>query len=198
MDWIPSTGPVVIAMNHRSLLDGPLLFGFVSRPANCLVKHEAFTPWLAPLLRAAGQIPVRRDIVDARAVRLCLRILHAGGLVGVFPEGTRGRGLVETARPGVGYLALRTGATVIPVACAGTAEMAHRRSWRRPTAVLLAGAPIVVNRWPADRPLKRSVAATQTEVIRAALATLVGIADDLCARHSRAAVTGPTRERTHD
>lgn len=194
---IPPTGPVLLAVNHRSLLDGPVLFGAVDRPVNCLVKVEAFTPWLGPLLRSSGQISVRRDGGDAPAVRLCLRILCAGGIVGIFPEGSRGHGLVETAKPGVGYLALRTGATVIPVACAGTSEMAHRRNWRRPPAELLFGEPIVMDRWPDGRVLKRGVAAAATEGIRVALAALVAVADELRAGRGRGRAT-TTTERARD
>ena len=81
-----------------------------------------------------------------------MRTLRAGGVVGIFPEGTRGHGLVETAKPGVGYLALRSGATVIPVACSGTPDMAHRRSRRRPPAVLLLKVPTLPGGSPAGRP----------------------------------------------
>lgn len=175
---VPRDGPVLLAMHHRSMLDGVLLFGAVERPVSCLVKVEAFTPWLGPLLVSAGQIPVRRQVVDARAVRLCLRTLGAGGVVGIFPEGTRGPGRVETAKPGVGYLALRTGATVVPVACTGTAEMAHRHGPRRPPTVLRFGAPIVLGRWPDSRVLNRAVVAEATESIRRDLAALVAAADD--------------------
>ncbi|MDQ2748556.1 MAG: lysophospholipid acyltransferase family protein [Pseudonocardiales bacterium] len=192
---IPATGPVLFAVNHRSLLDGPLLFGAVRRPVSCLVKAEAFTPWLGPLLRSAGQIPVRRDGGDAPAVRLCLRILHRGGIVGIFPEGTRGHGLAESARPGVGYLGLRSGATVIPVACSGTSEMAHRRSWRRPPSVLLFGEPIAMDRWPDGQVLTVGVAAAATEGIRVALAALVAIADELQASRGRATTTLTERAR---
>jgi 1-acyl-sn-glycerol-3-phosphate acyltransferase len=195
---IPDTGPVLLAVNHRSLLDGPLLFGALGRPVSCLVKVEAFTPWVGPLLRSSGQIPVRRDGGDAPAVRLCLRILRAGGIVGIFPEGMRGHGLVETAKPGVGYLALRSGATVIPVACSGTSEMAHRRGWRRPPAVLLFGEPIVMDRWPDGRVLKRGVAAAATEGIRVAVAALVADADELRADRKRGWAATTTTERARD
>jgi len=174
---VPATGPVLFAVNHRSLLDGVLVFGAVQRPVSCLVKSEAFTPRVGPLLRRAGQIAVRREVVDPGAVRSCVLILRAGGVVAIFPEGTRGHGRVETAKPGVGYLALRTGATVIPVACAGTAEMAHRRTPRRPPAVLRFGTPIEIDRWPDDRPLNRALVAAATEGIRVALAGLVAVVD---------------------
>lgn len=197
LNAVPNSRPVLLAVNHRSLLDGPLLFGAVRRPVSCLVKVEAFTGLMGPLLRSSGQIPVRRDGGDAPAVRLCLRILRAGGVVGIFPEGTRGHGLVETAKPGVAYLALRTGATVIPVACSGTSEMAHRHGWRRPPAVLLFGEPIVLDRWPDRRPLKRGVAAAATEDIRIALAALVAVADELRAGRERGRLT-TTTERARD
>jgi 1-acyl-sn-glycerol-3-phosphate acyltransferase len=194
---VPDSGPVLLAVNHRSLLDGPLLFGALRRPVSCLVKVEAFTPTMGGLLRSSGQIPVHRDGADAAAVRLCLRILRSGGIVGIFPEGSRGHGLVDTAKPGVGYLALRSGATVIPVACSGTSELAHRHGWRRPPAVLLFGEPIVANRWPDGQVLKRGIAASATEGIRAALAALVTVADELRAGRGRGRAT-TTTERARD
>lgn len=172
-ELVPDTGAVVLAVNHRSLLDGPLVFGFVQRPVNCLVKAEAFTPRMRPLLRSAGQIPVVRDAIDPAPVRLCLDIVRAGGVLGIFPEGTRGDGQVRTAKPGVGYLALRSGATVVPVACVGTYEMTHRRGGRRAAVRLQFGAPIAVERVPDRRPLNRLLVAATTERIRAALADLV-------------------------
>lgn len=170
---VPDHGPVVLAVNHRSMLDGPLLFGFVQRPVTCLVKAEAFTPRMAPVLLAAGQIPVVRETVDPRPIRICLEVLRAGGVVGIFPEGTRGDGLVHTAKPGVGYFALRSGATVIPVALTGTFEMARRRTARRPEVRMVFGSPLQVERYPDDRPLNRRTVAATAERIRAELADLV-------------------------
>lgn len=195
---VPANGPVLLAANHRSLLDGPMLFGYVPRPVSCLVKAEAFTPRLGPLLRSSGQIAVHRDIVDVRAVRLCLRILRAGGVVGIYPEGTRGHGRVDTAKPGVGYLALRTGATVVPVACSGTPEMAHRRTRSRPRAAMLFGTPIEVDRWPDDRLLNRVVVADKTEVIRAELAALVAVADGTRTGRVRIGTVGIGDGQAHD
>lgn len=173
LDHIPSTGPVIIAVNHRSALDGPLLFGLIGRPVNFLVKVEAFTPRMGPVLRGAGQIPLTRTQVDAAAIRLGVQILRAGGVLGIFPEGSRGDGLVRTARPGVGYFALRSGAEVVPVACHGTDGMTHRHTLRRPSARLVAGAPIAVARYPDARPLNKHVVAVVAERIRVALADLV-------------------------
>jgi 1-acyl-sn-glycerol-3-phosphate acyltransferase len=173
LEQIPATGPVVLAANHRSLLDGPLLFGFVDRPVNCLVKAEAFRGPIGPILRAAGQIPVRRGAVDPAPVRLGVRILRAGGVLGVFPEGSRGDGRARSARPGVGYFALRSGASVMPVACLGTETLVRLRGPSRRAVQLIVGAPIPIERVPDRQPLNRGLVSQTTEQIRVALAALV-------------------------
>jgi 1-acyl-sn-glycerol-3-phosphate acyltransferase len=172
MDQLPMSGGVVLAVNHRDFLDGPLLFGYLRRPVSFLVKTEAYTPRATPLLVSTGQIPVVRDRPDVVAVRMALQLLHAGGVVGVFPEGTRGDGFVRTARPGVGYFALRTGALVVPVACHGTDQLKHRRL-RRPTVRISVGAPIDLGRTPASQRVSRQQMLAATEQVRVALADLV-------------------------
>jgi 1-acyl-sn-glycerol-3-phosphate acyltransferase len=175
LEFIPVRGPVVLAVNHRSFVDGPLVFGFVQRVVSSLVKDEAFRAMggrAGRMLVAAGQIPVRRGQLDPAPVRLALRILADGGVVGVFPEGTRGAGFVLAARPGVGYLALRTGATVVPLAISGSAELIHRRSLR-PQVLMRFGQPLT---FPAPEPgmiLRRAQWLAATEVVRAKLADLV-------------------------
>lgn len=176
LEHIPATGGVVLAINHRSMLDGPLVFGFVPRPVSCLVKAEAFESRLRPILVNSGQIPVVRDAVDPRPVRLCLDIVRAGGIIGVYPEATRGDGLVRHAKPGVGWFALHSGAPVVPVAVTGTYEMTHR-GIRRPVATLTVGEPIRVGKHPDGVPLNRRVVAEVTEDIRGRLAALVARAD---------------------
>jgi 1-acyl-sn-glycerol-3-phosphate acyltransferase len=172
LDRVPAGGPLVLAVNHRDFLDGPLVFGFVPRPVNFLVKVEAFTPRAAPFLRGTGQIPVVRRRPDVVAVRLALRILRGGGVVGVFPEGTRGDGLVRTAKPGVGYFAVRTGAAVVPVACHGTDTLKTRRL-RRPYVRITFGPPLRFDRVPDGRRVPRTLMLEATEQVRATLAGLV-------------------------
>jgi 1-acyl-sn-glycerol-3-phosphate acyltransferase len=173
---VPATGGVILAINHRSMLDGPLVFGFVPRPVSCLVKAEAFETRMRTILVNAGQIPVVRDTVDPRPVRLCLEIVRNDGVIGVYPEGSRGDGLVRTAKPGVGWFALRSGAPVVPVAVTGTYEMTHRRV-RRPVASLTIGQPMYFDRHPDDKPLNRRTVAGVTEQVRSRLADLVAAAD---------------------
>ena len=169
---VPPSGGIVLAVNHRDFLDGPLLFGFLGRPVSFLVKIEAYTPRATPFLDGTGQIPVRRDGMDVAAVRYCLRLLRAGGVIGVFPEGARGDGLVQTAKPGVGYFALRTGAVVLPVACHGTDTLKHRR-WRRPSVRITVGDPIDLGRTPDGQRVTRRRMVAATEQVRVALADLV-------------------------
>jgi 1-acyl-sn-glycerol-3-phosphate acyltransferase len=183
---VPTSGSVILAVNHRSLMDGPLLFGFVGRAVSCLVKAEAFTPLggrAGRLLVEAAQIPVNRGLIDPAPIRLVLDILNAGGVVGIFPEGTRGDGRVRRARPGVGYFALRTGATVVPIAIHGSADLTHRRHIRRPSVTMTVGESMRLSRGPADRPtiLNRGQWLAATEAVRTRLGELVAATDPLAA-----------------
>lgn len=116
---VPRTGPVVLAANHVTLLDGPLLVGASPRPLHVLVKAEMFRGPVGLVLRGAGQIPVDRTM-GRPALQSALGVLRRGDAVGIFPEGTRGRGTVEQVRAGAAWLAVHGGAPVVPVAILGT------------------------------------------------------------------------------
>lgn len=118
-DRVPASGPVVLAANHVTLLDGPLLLGVAPRGLHILVKHEMFRGPVGAVLRAAGQIPVDRTM-GRPALQAALGVLRRGDAVGIFPEGTRGRGTVEQVRAGAAWLAVHGGAPVVPVAILGT------------------------------------------------------------------------------
>lgn len=123
---VPADGPVILASNHTGWLDGPLLTVLSPRPVHALTKQEMFAGRLGPVLRAAGQIPLDRFGADPSAVKSCLRVLRDGGVVGIFPEGTRGAGEFDVFHHGVTYLALASGAPVVPVTQVGTrARGAH-------------------------------------------------------------------------
>lgn len=119
-DLVPDRGPVLFASNHLGFLDGPVLVGVAPRFVHCLVKREMFRGPAGMVLRAVEQIPVDRRRGDRAALGAALQVLAAGGAVGVFPEGRRGRGDVGEVRKGIAWLALRSGAPVVPVACLGT------------------------------------------------------------------------------
>lgn len=121
-EHLPRSGPVLVAGNHTGFLDGPIVFMMLPRPSHFLVKSELYSgPW-ARVLEFARQIPVHRGTPDRTALRRALDVLGADGVLGVFPEGTRGEGRLETVQHGIGYLALRAGCPVVPVVCTGTAE----------------------------------------------------------------------------
>jgi 1-acyl-sn-glycerol-3-phosphate acyltransferase len=117
---VPATGPVILASNHLGVLDGPTLWCFAPRFVHALIKREMFTGKVARGLRAVGQIPIERNEVDPYAVRTALRVLRDGNALAIYPEGTRGAGDFARIKNGVAYLALATGAPVVPVACIGT------------------------------------------------------------------------------
>ena len=116
---VPAAGPVIFAGNHISFLDGPVMFGASPRAMHILVKKEMFTGFLGRVLRASGQLAVDRS-GDRAALLHGKDVLDAGRCVGILPEGTRGSGEASDINNGVAWLALNSGATVVPVAILGT------------------------------------------------------------------------------
>jgi 1-acyl-sn-glycerol-3-phosphate acyltransferase len=121
-DHVPRSGPALLVSNHVGLLDGPLMAAFAPRPVHALTKKEMFVGATGRFLVAMGQVPLSRHEIDVAAVKRCVRVLRDGGVVGIYPEGTRGDGLVHVFHPGAAYLALVTGAPVVPMAVFGTRE----------------------------------------------------------------------------
>jgi 1-acyl-sn-glycerol-3-phosphate acyltransferase len=119
---IPAQGPLILAGNHAHNIDGPMLIGTSPRPLHFLVKKEAFVGPLDPFLRAIGQIEVDRGGADRTAIARALGVLEHGGVLGIFPEGTRGGAEFAELRAGLAYFALRSGAPVVPVAVLGSAR----------------------------------------------------------------------------
>ncbi|WP_374454955.1 lysophospholipid acyltransferase family protein [Nocardioides sp.] len=119
-EHVPAEGGVILAANHVGVIDGPLLAIFAPRPVHALTKQEMFAGRLGGFLHAAGQIPLDRYAADPAAIRTCLRVVRDGGVAGIFPEGTRGDGLLGRFHHGAAYLALVTGAPVVPVTMIGT------------------------------------------------------------------------------
>lgn len=117
---VPRRGRLILACNHMGYLDGPLVFWRTPRRVHTLVKESMFDSSLGFGLRKVGQIRVDRYHPDPLAVKQCLGLLERDGVVSVFPEGARGRGDAAAIQGGAAYLALVTGAPVLPVACLGT------------------------------------------------------------------------------
>ena len=122
---IPRRGPVIFAPNHQSHLDPPLVGTDMDRITWFMAKEELFSPPLWGLLmRHLHGFPVKRHTADRAALRNALLILDRGETVTVFPEGERSRdGRLKPAELGVGMIALKSRAPVIPVALIGTGEI---------------------------------------------------------------------------
>ncbi|MFE7134282.1 lysophospholipid acyltransferase family protein [Streptomyces sp. NPDC057638] len=123
---VPAAGPVILAVNHSHVIDGPMLMGTAPRPVHFLIKKEAFIGPLDPFLLGIGQLKVDRESTDRAAVTGALGVLENGGVLGIFPEGTRGEGDFASLRAGLAYFAVRGGAPIVPVAVLGGGERKGR------------------------------------------------------------------------
>jgi 1-acyl-sn-glycerol-3-phosphate acyltransferase len=121
---LPTDGPVIIVANHLSFIDSVLLMFALPRPVSFLGKAEytehRFTRWL---FCGAGMIPIRRENPNdlVRAFEQVGEVLSDGGVVALFPEGTRSRdGRLHRGHSGAAHLALTSGAPLVPVGILGT------------------------------------------------------------------------------
>lgn len=174
---IPADGAVVVIANHSAFVDGPLLYGLLGRRAVFLVKHDVFHGVLGEFLTRVGQLPVRRGEAERAPLLAAVRVLRGGGVVGVFPEGSRGVGDVASARQGAAWLARATGAVVLPVACRGTRRPQHGRRFR-PRVDVLVGEPVVISAGSGGPAGRRAALGDATERIRGELAALVAELDE--------------------
>jgi 1-acyl-sn-glycerol-3-phosphate acyltransferase len=132
MENIPASGGAILAANHQSFLDSIFLPLMVDRPVTFSAKAEYFTAsgpaarLLGAYMRATNQLRMDRDGPRAAqdTLEAALALLRAGALFGIYPEGTRSPdGRLYRGRPGVGWLALKSGLPVIPVALSGTRKV---------------------------------------------------------------------------
>lgn len=123
---VPASGPVIFAVNHAHNIDGPMLMGTAPRPVHFLIKKEAFVGPLGRFLDGIGQLKVDRHSADRTAIARALAVLEHGGVLGIFPEGTRGEGDFASLRGGLAYFAVRSGAPIVPVAVLGSTDTPGR------------------------------------------------------------------------
>ena len=119
---LPKEGPVIVAGNHSSYLDSIMAgFSVFPRSPTYLGKESLFRiPVFNLLIRALGAIPIARDKADLKAIKRSLEVLKKGGMIIIFPEGTRHSEAVKKAFNGVSFLAYKSGAPIIPMAIVGT------------------------------------------------------------------------------
>jgi len=138
IDRLPHTGSLIIAVNHISNADGVVVGGWLTpalgRRIHWLGKREMVEwPLLGRLVRAGSVHPIDRGGADVEAFRLAQRILDEGHVLLVFPEGTRSpTGTLQEAKDGLALLALRSGATIVPVGVSGTDRFWPKGRYPRP------------------------------------------------------------------
>ena len=141
---IPASGPVLVAVSHKSDLD-PLFAGAgLRRQMRFMAKVELFrVPLLGRLIKALGAFPVERGAGDRAALEISLQVLANGEALLMFPEGTRHKDAeIHPFMPGVGMIAMRSGATVIPAALTGTNRIVHNGRPGLPVVHLIIGPPV--------------------------------------------------------
>ena len=130
-DHVPATGPVIIAPNHFSFMDHFLVGMFIRRRIRFMAKSQLFSGGLLQHIYTHGGVfPVRRGARDEEAFITARSVLARGGCVAMYCEGGRSRSgkLADNAKPGIGRLALETGATIVPIAIHGSSKV---RNWKR-------------------------------------------------------------------
>lgn len=165
VEYVPRTGPLIVACNHRSYLDPPVMGVFVPRQIHYMAKKELFAiPILGAAIRSVGAYPVDREAGGTAAIKRSLEVLRRGGCIGIFPEGTRNMGGSE-AHQGVALLASLAHAPVLPACIVGGAD-----ALRLGRIKVAFGAPLAL---PTDRKATRDDLAKFTEEVMSAIAALM-------------------------
>lgn len=121
-DRVPRTGPVILAANHASVLDPPVIGGGFNRVVNYLARRTLLDiPVFGAILRQLSVVPVDRDGSGGAGLKAILNRLIEGGIILLFPEGTRTPdGNLQPARSGIGLTVIKSAAPVVPVRVNGT------------------------------------------------------------------------------
>ena len=180
---VPQDGPFIVAPNHLSLLDSVLVQALMPRPVAFFAKAEYFTgtglkgTLMRSFFEGVGSIPVERgqQAASVQALKTLLELLEQGDGVGIYPEGTRSRdGRLYRGRTGVGWLALTTGAPVVPVGLIGTEALqpAGKKGIRPQHFTVRIGEPLVFERTGPGHslPARRSA----TDAVMDSIAGLTG------------------------
>jgi 1-acyl-sn-glycerol-3-phosphate acyltransferase len=139
---IPLEGGLIVASNHISWWDPPLVGTALPREASFLAKEELFrNPLLGRMFRTLNAIPIRRGVADLSGLARALEVLKSGRTLLMFPEGSRMKdGELHPARPGLGMIAVNAGVPIVPCYISGSNRPG--KWWRRAAAVRIwFGAP---------------------------------------------------------
>lgn len=142
LENLPQGGSLLVAFNHLAHLDAPLVIASLPWPVEGIGLADLYrVPITGQLLRLYGTIPVHRDQFDREVIRRALQVLAEGKVLALAPEARMSlTGALERARHGVAYLALRSGAPILPLAITGTERvLSELRRLRRPRLTVTFG-----------------------------------------------------------
>ena len=166
---VPQQGAFIVAANHLSWTDIPIIPMHFQRKVIYMAKEEYFTSKLAWLVRFLGSFPVKRGEGDRQALRTGEEQLKKGNILVIFPEGTRSRSrTLAKAHAGMGMIALRTGVPVVPVAIWGS-ENALKKF--RSLVTISYGEPIVFK--PKGKKITREDIDEATETVMQKIAAML-------------------------
>jgi 1-acyl-sn-glycerol-3-phosphate acyltransferase len=175
-DQVPATGAVIIAPVHRSFIDFFVASEVTDRKLHYMAKDSLWkNKVLARMLPSLGAFPVHRESADREALRRAQRVLDAGEVLILFPEGERRSGPeVDDLHEGVAFLAARTGATVVPVGIGGSASVMPKGARiPRPRHIhLIVGQPIAAPARTGGGRISRSRTHQLTEALTASIQDL--------------------------
>jgi len=183
---VPVTGGVILAANHASILDPPLVGCGLSRDINYIGRESLFRyPVIGTVLRSWNSVPLDRDGGGAKGLREILNRLLAGGGIILFPEGTRTwDGKLQPARSGIGLTVIKSSAPVVPVRVFGTFEAYNRmHKFPRPHRVMVKyGQPLLFEKLRTEakdcsKPRLKEIYQEIADEIMAAIAKLEPKAD---------------------
>ena len=176
LENIPQGGPLLVAFNHLAHLDVALVLPFMPQPVEGIALENLYhVPITSQLLRLYGTIPVHRDQLDRDVIRRALQVLAEGRILALAPEARMSlTGALERARQGVAYLALRSGAPVLPAAITGTETVpSYLKRLRRPRLTVTFGEVIVTPPRASKPQTRRQQVAELTDEIMYRIAALL-------------------------
>ncbi|MFQ6016331.1 MAG: lysophospholipid acyltransferase family protein [Anaerolineae bacterium] len=176
LENVPDGGPLIVAINHLAHLDAPLVFALMPWPMEGIALSDLYqVPVTGQLLRLYGVIPVHRDQFDREVIRRALAVLAEGKVLLLAPEARMSlTGALEKARHGAAYLALRSGAPVLPVAVTGTEKApTELKRLRRPRLTVSIGQPFSLSSLQSKGVARRQQLAEATDQIMYRIAALL-------------------------
>ena len=160
---IPAEGAVILAANHASNIDPPLMASLIDRPVSYMAKIELFeNPIFGAAIRRCHAFPVKRGASDRGAIKAAVNVLKEGRILGLFPEGTRSKtGELQKAEAGVALIAAMTRAPIVPVAILNSHRI-FSDGRLIPQLRIMYGAPIMFH---SDRKSKEELDAFSEEIM---------------------------------